>query len=181
MAYDYVSPRNLIPKVFLLKRHVYARLLIGEAKTVLDIGSNSYKILVRAVSLDKDASVNPDFVGSALDIPFPAESFDCVSMLELIEHFETEDQIRVLLEAYRVLKHRGALIISTPNISEATRGLHDLLWFVSHWVYARKDLGQHIGELTHSQLKTMLRRTGFAIESEKAFSFVNYMVKAIKK
>lgn len=175
-AYSYESPRNLIPKVFLLKRHVYTRKLIGEAKNVLDLGSNRYKILARAISLDSDPSVDPDEVGDALDTPFKDNYFDCVSMLELIEHFNREDQIRLLFEARRVLKKKGTLIVSTPNISEATRKLHDALWYFSHFIYARKDLGQHIGELTHYQLKALLEETGFEVKTEKAFSFVNYVV-----
>jgi SAM-dependent methyltransferase len=181
MAYQYESPKNLIPKVFLLKRHVYARKLIGDSEKVLDLGSNGYKILLRAISLDNDPSVHPDEVGNALDTPFKDDYFDCVSMLELIEHFSREDQVRLLLEARRVLRRGGALIVSTPNISEATRKLHDLLWYFSHYIYARETLGQHIGELTHNQLKELLDETGFSIESEKAFSIVNYMIKAIKK
>lgn len=176
MAYCYESPKNLIPKVFLLKRHVYTRKLIGERKEVLDLGCNRYKILARAISLDHDPNVYPDEVGDALDTPFKDAYFDCVCMLELIEHFTRQDQKKLLLEAKRVLRTDGLLIVSTPNISEATRKLHDMAWFITHSIYARKDLGSHIGELTHNQLKQLLEETGFKLRTEKAFSLVNYVV-----
>lgn len=180
MSYCYQVPKNLIPRVFLLKRHVYARKLIGERKRILDVGSNRYKILARAVSLDKDPRVFPDYVGDALNMPFPNESFDCLSALEIIEHWKRKDQIRFLNEAWRVLVPGGLLVLSTPNISEATRKLHDLAWFVTHSMYARQDLGQHIGEVTHRELKKLITSNGFALRSEKAFSLVNYVVSSDK-
>jgi SAM-dependent methyltransferase len=46
-------------------------------------------------------------------LPFPADSFDVVVCFELIEHVQEVGS--VLAEARRVLRRRGALVISTPN------------------------------------------------------------------
>ena len=170
-----IYPKHPIPRYFMIKRHRYVREILKNSK-VLDIGSNKYKILTNALSLDINPDVKPDIVGNGLKLPFTDCSFDSITALELIEHFRDKEQNIFLNEINRVLKHRGQFIISTPNISEYTKRIHDFLWYVSHWVYAREDLGKHIGELTHKQLKLKLIEHNFKIMSEKAFSLFNYVV-----
>ncbi len=48
------------------------------------------------------------------DIPYEDNSFDTVYMAEVIEHLVDPDQ--VLREANRVLKRKGTLIVTTPNL-----------------------------------------------------------------
>ena len=179
MAFSYQYPRNLIPKFFLMQRHRYVRSILKN-NAVLDLGCNRYKILSKAMSLDCDSLVNPDYVGSALNLPFSDRSFDAITALELIEHFTAKNQDRFLAEVFRVLKRHGQFILSTPNISESTRAIHDFLFFVSHAVYAPKDLHVHLGELTHSQLQHKLLSHHFHIIREKAFSIFNYVVECEK-
>ncbi len=47
-------------------------------------------------------------------LPFRAESFDAVDLVEVIEHIENQPQL--IREIARVLRPGGALLISTPNI-----------------------------------------------------------------
>lgn len=176
---NYATPKNLIPKYFLLKRHSYVRSILKNSK-VLDIGCGSYKIIHQAVGFDWNPLVLPDVLGNALSMPFADQEFDTVTALEIIEHFSRKNQHVFLSEISRVLKKHGQFIVSTPNITEGTRKLHDTLWFVSHFIYARKDLGQHIGELTHYQLKWLLDHHQFTVKSDKAFSIFNYVVEAVK-
>lgn len=172
-------PRNPIPRHFMSLRHNYVRNILRNSR-ILDIGCNRYKITSNAFGLDLALGVSADVRASCLYLPFAPLSFDTVTALEIIEHLDSENQTRFLEEIYRVLRPRGQLIVSTPNISEATRGVHDLLFYVSHMVYAKKDVGTHIGELTHSQLKRALKKTGFRVISDKAFSIFNYVVEAEK-
>ena len=58
------------------------------------------------------ATSQPDIVGSALDLPVPAQSFDTVVSTELLEH--VPEPLRALREMYRVLKPGGHLILSAP-------------------------------------------------------------------
>ena len=55
----------------------------------------------------------PDIVCSALDIPFPEDSFDTVTSTEVLEH--VPDPLRAMREMRRVLKPGGHLILSTPQ------------------------------------------------------------------
>jgi len=168
-----------VPRFFLLKRHAHARSILRNSE-VLDLGCNRYKILPSAIGVDVDPNVTPDIVSSCLCLPFKDGCFDSVTALELIEHFHSKDQNRFLKEVRRVLKPEGQFIVSTPNISEATRKVHDLLFYVSHMVYARQDVHAHVGELTHHQLKRKLLNARFKICSEKAFSIFNYVVECRK-
>lgn len=51
--------------------------------------------------------------GDATALPFADESFDAVTMFDLLEH--VPDDQKAVLEALRVLRPNGFLLISTPN------------------------------------------------------------------
>src|SRR3974390_3306125 len=55
----------------------------------------------------------PDVICSALDLPFPPESFDTVTSTEVLEH--VPDPMLALREMQRVLKPGGCLILSAPQ------------------------------------------------------------------
>lgn len=52
-------------------------------------------------------------VASADALPFPDGRFDCVTLLDVIEHVRDDAEMRVLTEARRVLRPGGRLVIST--------------------------------------------------------------------
>ena len=51
--------------------------------------------------------------GDATDLPFEDERFDAVTMFDLLEH--VPDDRQAIMEAFRVLRPGGFLIVSTPN------------------------------------------------------------------
>lgn len=55
---------------------------------------------------------------NALNLELADETFDVVVCMEAIEHFTRKDGLRVIQEAFRVLKKRGMLIGSTPAIND---------------------------------------------------------------
>ena len=52
-------------------------------------------------------------VGDAQALPFSGEKFDCLVCSEVIEHLPNDEKF--IIEAFRVLKPRGRLLITTPN------------------------------------------------------------------
>lgn len=51
--------------------------------------------------------------GDATELPFDGESFDAVTMFDLLEH--VSDDTKAVAEAVRVLRPDGVLLVSSPN------------------------------------------------------------------
>lgn len=128
-----LESKSSLSKNNLLEHLVRYNLLPGsDTMRVLDLGcgaghgsnmlSKKYKNVV-GVDISEDAiayakenwnAENIEFkVGSALEIPFPDNSFDVVASFEVFEHLN--DWKKFLSEIKRVLKPDGIVYISTPN------------------------------------------------------------------
>jgi len=95
-------------------------------KTVLEIGvGNGFvsKYLkerkVNVLTLDIDKRLNPDVVGSVLNMPFSDELFDVVACYEVLEHLPFENFSEALSEIFRVSKSYA--ILSLPDASRVYR------------------------------------------------------------
>jgi len=95
-------------------------------KKVLEIGiGNGFvsKYLkerrVNILTLDIDKRLNPDIVGSVLDVPFPDNSFEVVACYELLEHLQYKNFYKALSEIFRVSKSYA--ILSLPDASRVYR------------------------------------------------------------
>jgi len=71
------------------------------------------------LTLDIDKELNPDIVGSVLDVPFPDHSFEVVACYELLEHLQYENFHKALSEIFRVSKSYA--ILSLPDASRYYR------------------------------------------------------------
>ncbi len=113
---------------------------IASGMVVLDVGCGRGEILsktarmgIRAIGIDYAETAvrfSRDLVSrlgdldhpvgvyqaSALCLPFEADSFDRVLMLDIVEHLYPEELSTALAEAYRVLRPGGRIVIHTaPN------------------------------------------------------------------
>lgn len=90
-------------------------------------------------------------------LPFDDACFDCVTIVEIIEHLTPGQTLALLTEAHRVLRPGGRILASTPNYRS--------LWPVLEWLVNR--LGevplddQHINPFHRGRLGTVLREAGF--------------------
>jgi len=55
----------------------------------------------------------PDVIADALHLPFKSNVFDTIAALDLLEHVSNPSLL--VMEAYRVLKQKGILLVTTPN------------------------------------------------------------------
>jgi len=128
---------NLISKFWLEARQNAVRTVVSNHGTCLDIGCGDYPIYPTCTTLDIDEKVEADYHADACNMPFDDETFDRVFCLEVVEHIS--DIKKFYVEAARILKLRGILIITSPvnNI------IWKVLWYFWSHIFGRKWLGTH--------------------------------------
>ena len=70
-------------------------------------------------TLDIDKRLNPNIVGSLLELPCDDESFNVVTCYEVLEHLPYKDVSKALSEIYRV--SNSHVILSIPDINRVYR------------------------------------------------------------
>jgi len=152
-----------IPNEFLFKTIAeYAR-----GKTTLDIGcgNKTYtSVSNTTVTVDGWDKVDPDHLLNLEeeDLPFKKNSFECVLMLDFIEHMTAERGAEILKQAKRICS--GRLYILTP------------LWWDTNekhtndpacWAYGN-DLNNHLSLWSRDQFQGWTE-IGFKVEGEEYF------------
>jgi ubiquinone/menaquinone biosynthesis C-methylase UbiE len=92
--------------------------------------------------------MNTDLTGAR----FPDNSFDAVTMSHVIEH--VPDPVALLIEARRVLKAGGRLVVTTPNIRSFGHEKFQDCW-------AGLDSPRHLQVFSLPALQTCARKAGF--------------------
>ncbi|MGC1403765.1 MAG: class I SAM-dependent methyltransferase, partial [Thermodesulfobacteriota bacterium] len=95
--------------------------------------------------------------------PFPDQSFDAVLATEIIEHLPF-NPYHLLREAFRVLKPKGRIILSTPNLPKLDnllrfargRSIYPEIEFPLHKTFKSILIGRHNREYTAQELIYML-------------------------
>src|SRR5262249_11960126 len=110
--------------------HFFVKEYLGNANRILDVGCGigNYIYLIdnkatfgidlerEPLKIAKKYCVKADFaVASVLNLPFRDETFDSISMLEVIEHLPAGSERQALTEVRRTLTADGTLLLSTPN------------------------------------------------------------------
>ena len=103
----------------------------GQSQRLLDVGCASSPQINYMVAKEKTGiDIRPEALeyikkhstahfesGSVLKIPFPANSFDTVVCIEVLEHLYPHQVQIAMQELTRVLQPDGILILATPNYS----------------------------------------------------------------
>jgi len=110
----------------------------------------------------KSMGVEYPLVASVESIPFKDKVFDAVYFLDVLEHLP--EPLSVLKDLRRVLKDEGELLLITPN---------GLIRKSINIIFG-KDIGDktHIKEFTYKELKELMAKAGFRIESIKVSGIV---------
>jgi SAM-dependent methyltransferase len=95
------------------------------------------------------------------DAGFDADFFDEVVIWHVLEHLG--DPRETLVEARRILRPGGRLIVAVPNFSSAQARWSGTAWF-------HLDLPRHLFHFPVSALRELVDSSGFEIESEHHFS-----------
>lgn len=129
-------------------------------------GWDSYGIEVSeyAANIAKGKFGSHVTIGKLENMSFVSESFDVVTMFDVIEHMPVHRE--TLREILRILKPKGILAISTPNTGSLSCKL-----MRSAWPHFK---AEHIHYFSPRNIKLILNKTGFCIleikDSEKFLS-----------
>ncbi|MDD2703350.1 MAG: class I SAM-dependent methyltransferase [Candidatus Omnitrophica bacterium] len=111
----------------------------------------------------KGVVVQKLFVGDDMRFPFNDNFFDLVIIGEIIEHIYDTDFF--LSEIRRILKIKGSLLVSTPNIASLGRRIMLLLGMnpIIELSPNEADSSGHIRYFTFVSLRCLLEKHGFRI------------------
>lgn len=89
-------------------------------KIGMNIGSGQRPFLstpeISWINVDSQAKWNPDWVGDGSQTPAKNASVDVVVLHHVLEHFGCGDGGLLILEAHRVLKAGGSLLVFVPDL-----------------------------------------------------------------
>lgn len=123
---------------------------------------------------------------------FEKGSFDCVVSIEAVEHLE--NPWHLVREANRVLKMRGTLILTTPNVLSLRSRLSYLLYGYPNYFHymvqqdsrsKEEEPIDHINPIGFLELRHILARCGFTVEHvvanrlQKRHSLVSSLMKRL--
>ena len=101
--------------------------------------------------------------GDDENLPFKDNSFNCVVLIEVIEHVPNKE--RLLKELKRVLKTHGMLIITTPNKGNIVLRMHNLLLNLAMEITGQRIV--HKDEyLDMKELSTLVENVGLNIKEK---------------
>lgn len=92
------------------------------------------------------------FIGAVEEARHPDESFDIISMFDLIEHIPYPEDI--IKESFRLLKRDGIVAISTPNTNSLSHKLMRSRW--THYKAA-----EHLFYFSPCSISFLLKKYGF--------------------
>ena len=158
---------------FIRKRHHYGRynivksLIKNKSKNLLDIGCGApakcmqdgsflrYLGYGQGIDIESRKIEFKFKLGSITDIPHKDKQFDVVTAIEVIEHID--NPLPALKEIHRVLKDKGAFIMTTPNNN---------LLFKTFWRFWEKTFGQewhstHLTTYKKDEWTSIIKKTGY--------------------
>jgi len=141
---------------------------IALEKSILDAGCGEgvlvekYRALGRDIT-GLDLNVTNTYVqkGDILNMPFKEACFDIVLLLDVFEHLNVQHHRPVLQELKRVLKKKGTLIMSIPNLAHKA----------SRWKFYKKgeflrtaNINKHPGDRPIKECIKIIIEEGWLIE-----------------
>jgi ubiquinone/menaquinone biosynthesis C-methylase UbiE len=138
---------------------------------MLDIGCGTNELVKnhsgKGIGVDVYQWGNVDIVvKDTSKLPFDKQTFDTITIIAALNHIPNRE--KVLLEAKRVLKNDGKLVVTMipPKISRVWHGIR------KPWDADQSERGMKEGEvygINENELEKLLYQAGFKIEFKKKF------------
>lgn len=180
-----LAKESFIHYTYLEKRRDIVFLIPRNAQLLLDVGcgggvfeellfqcgfGGSYKIGIdiskeRLKLAHSKRIQNACFIcGDAENLPFRSSLFDCMFLIEVVEH--TSRKKEVFKELERILKKDGRIIVTTPNKECVPLKIHNM---IQHPFFLARLVGNKLPAavneyISENELSKMLRETGFQVK-----------------
>ena len=126
----------------------------------LDIASSQIDFAMKEVAPRFEGRIRFEQYDAAKGIlPYPDQSFDTVTSIEVVEHIHPYVAHQMLSEARRVLKPGGRLVATTPNY----RSLWPLVEVALELLSPVKYHEQHINKFTPNSFVKFLETVGYQV------------------
>jgi len=103
-------------------------------------------------------------LGSVMELPFAAGSFDRGLCLDVLEHLTFPDQARALAELFRVVRAGGELLVSVPNLAHLQSRVHFAL---RGRLIHTASLEKHPGDRPAGEFIALAAQAGFRLTSRR--------------
>lgn len=114
------------------------------------------EVSVEAARRAADHCPGRTIAASALELPFASETFDALSMWDVIEHLA--DPVRAVEEVARVLRPGGRFVLSTGDVGSLVARLSGARWHLY-------TLPEHLFFFSRPSLEILISRAGLRVES----------------
>ena len=137
----------------------------------LDYSEEALAVCRRAESQNGIAGQARFVHGDATNLPFPAESFDFVFSVGLVEHFQ--DPAAILAEQHRVLRPGGYLLVQVPQKYSLYTGLKKVMIRLGRWPY-----GGWETEFSDQEISALVSETG--LEPKYVYGYGSFFLAAVR-
>lgn len=175
--YDSLASEDALYEIPLRKEYLLSQ--IGRGKRVLDVGCLGGRVSQLIMEQNNEVwgvEVNPTAAEIARKrgikvkianiedgLPFEDNQFDIVNAGEVIEHlYDTKNFFE---EAHRVLRERGILLFTVPNLNSIENRIRVVTGGYLNIVgaYPEDHFGNHVRVFNLSKVKELCEQTGFKI------------------
>ena len=84
--------------------------------------------------------------------------FDAITMIELIEHLNDQQILKILDELYSLLETDGKIVLTTPNFGSSYAVIEMIVNFIGEVSYKE----QHINKFTYKKIVKLLSQSNFS-------------------
>ena len=163
------------------------RLLEQLAKARPDLELYGFDVAAASVRAARQQDAGWHVVqASGLQLPFPSDSFDAVTMVEVVEHLK--DPVGGLREAARLVRRTGRLLITVPNLSS-----WNPFWRLAEAVpidvvrriflpseHPLRTLQPIDTAYTYGELLELVRRAGLHVDAQHGRAYFPYMLATLQ-